>query len=128
MKKIFCLLSLVGSLSTSAFALDCDNIYGIWQGNLGNLNSVRLYIHTFDGMESANIQFNSEGENIEYGMFVGACQKNADGSVTMNLTRNSYGVEGNINVQLTNANTLNVSSFTYRDYLEHGSGSGILSK
>lgn len=128
MKKLALLLGLSSILSTSAFALECDNIYGTWQGTLSALNGVRLSIHPFDGMETANIAFVNDGENIEYGLFIGNCQKNADGSVTMHLTRNSYGVQGNIDMQLTNTNTLNVSSFTYRDFMDHGSGSGILSK
>ncbi len=128
MKKLVFLL-LISSFSSSVFAVDCNNIYATWRGNLGNISNVNLFIHKFDGMESANIKFTlPDTSRIEYGLFVGSCKKNKDGSITMDLTRDSYSVHGVINVKLIDEHTLSVNSFTFRDPYNSGSGSGVLNR
>lgn len=131
MKKIlgyFCLALTIGLLSTSVFALDCNDIFGVWNGNLGKLSSVRLYIHESDPNEDASISFNSGGIDYSYGMLKGKCKKNSDGSITLNLTRNSLGVNANLSARLTSPSQLVIESFSYSDHFGNGSGSGTLSK
>lgn len=128
-RLLFFLLSLSIYFSATVYAFDCENIYGTWQGALNGLKSVRLSIHPFDGEENAKISFkDGSGVSLTYGLFVGSCQQNSDGTISMHLTRNSYGVNSNIDVQLTSINTLKVDAFSYSDYMNSGGGSGTLSK
>lgn len=126
-KVVFTLIIL--SCSAWSYAFECDELEGSWRGNLDKLTNVNLYIHANDGMETANISFNSpDGSRTEFGLLVGACQKNPDGSVIMNLTRDSYGVRSAMNLQLTNQQTVNVSYFSYSYPWGGAAGSGFLSK
>jgi hypothetical protein len=129
MRKLCLLLGLAYSAST--FALDCQDIYGIWTGNLGKMiTAVRLDLHQFDGMDNAGIRFSSaEGDSNEIEMLKGDCKKDADGRVTMVLDSNSYGVVAHAELQLIDAHTLNVATFSYSaGSWGGGAGSGILGK
>lgn len=114
---------------TSSYALDCNDIYGSWNGNLNQIKNVSLRIHPFDGMETANIAFlATDSSNMEFGLLAGDCKKNVDGSITMKLTRDSYGIRSAMDLQLKDEHHLIVSYFSYSDPWSGGAGSGELSK
>lgn len=135
MKKL--LITLAGVCCTSmAFAattpVKCSSLAGgLWQGNLGNLTNVTLSINSAGGKAingHAWFNYDSGAGSAELDMLQGTCVENADGTATLTLNRDSYGVSGNVSATATNDKTLSVKSFSYNDPWDHFSGSGTLTR
>lgn len=130
MKKIVMSLCVAAAcVSAQTYALECSDIYGVWQGNLGSLTSVSLNIHASNPMEDASIYFvKNDGTKVGFGMMTGTCQKNADGTLTVAYSRSAYGVNASLSARAISASQLQVSSFSFSMPFDSGSGSGTLSK
>src|SRR3990167_5442673 len=114
MKKLLlsALLIFNSALTMQASALSCEDIKGVWRGNLDGFSNVQLQIKDTGGgfMEDASISFRlANGTPIEYCMLVGQCQQATDGQTTMHFTRSNYGVNANLETQLLDANRLAVT-------------------
>lgn len=135
MKKLFaCLSFIIGfGLVTTVFAsttLSCNDILGLWGGDLGSLSAVNLHIQDTGGnrMEDASISFHpNPNESVGFGMLKGQCIQNPDGSVTMNLAVHYYSLNATVNTTLISPNQLKVS-FRGNDISEGYAGSGTLTK
>jgi hypothetical protein len=128
MKKLLScsLTAMAMGLSTASFALDCKNLIGHWSGQLGNLQVIDLNIHRPEVVEDAYIEFRVEESDTLFGLLKSSCKKNPDGTVTIALSRNSYGIQANFQGRLIKPITLEVSAFSYSLFSESGNGAGTL--
>lgn len=136
MKKILCSFLILGAcLTSNTFAaVKCDSLRNTtWRGDLGEVTNVDFHINydnngngTLSGV--VNFNFDNGSGSAELDMLEGSCKENSDGTTTISLSRDSYGVKGNITAIATNSDELNISSFTYQDPWGSNSGKGRLKK
>lgn len=108
---------------TEAAKLSCDDVYGYWSGSIPGYESVNLKLEKNNPVENADIRYRGDYGSLEFGGFIGKCHATADGSLTMDVSRNSYGVNGTINTHLTAANNLEVQfKITWPVTTEYGAG------
>lgn len=130
MKKIALIFSIVcGCLfSCYSFALECKDLYGYWRGDLEPLRNVVLFIQPYDGAQDAEISFIDEhGQKNDIDQLIGQCHQYSNGSVSMDLSRNSSQTSVKMRVDLNDSSKVS-ALLAYKTQTSYGSGQGELSK
>ncbi len=120
---VLVLSATLAAVHIEAAKLSCNDIYGNWSGAFSNYKRVNLTLKRNNPVENGHIRYEADYGSMEFGGFKGKCHVNADGSLTMNLSENFYGINGTINTHMISPDQLQVQfSISYGFGMDTGAG------